>query len=165
MPGRWRHAVAVGAIAVVAIVQLAHGVGRLEPNRRRAALHLEESSGFYAWETDETGRRYRWIGEKATITVPTTRRMIRVLVRARHPDLPKEPVPVWFTVGGKLAANRYIKTGDWQWIEFEVPEGVSDPDTLAIHVGRTWKAEGDSRPIGIAVARVENIDAVPAARE
>lgn len=148
-------AVGLALIGVMAAYQVGYGLGDLSPEQRRARLNLHVGRGFHAWETDsETGRRFRWTEGQATMSVPISGRELRVEVRALNPDLATQPLPVWFTLDGKLAGRREIRTTDWQWIEFPVPAGVSGHAELTIHVDRTWQPPGDDRQLGIAVGRI-----------
>lgn len=155
---RW--GVAAGCIAVVIMAggQLATGFGELSPVKRRAALGLEQGSGFYAWETDETGRRFRWTRKTARLTVPTARHEIRIETRASHPDLGTRLLVVWFTIDGKLAGRREITSPGWQWVRLAVPAGAADPAELVIRVERTWRPPNEDRDLGISVGRVRNVE-------
>jgi len=160
---RWKAIAALAAVAALALYQLALGTGELSPERRRATLGLGRSSGFYAWETDAAGRRFRWTREEAHLPVSTAHGEIRMEIRANHPDIAGKPVTVWVTVGGKPACHTEISRTGWRWLRFAVPKGVPDPADLAIRVSRTWCPKdyglpADERRLGIAIARIENAE-------
>jgi len=154
-------ALALAALGVVGVSQAIQGFGDLSPARRRVALGLERSEGLYPWETDETGRRFRWTGEEACLTVPTARGEIRIETLARNPDLASRPLGVWISLDGKPVTRCEIASSGWRWIRVSVPPGTPNPAELRFRVERTWSPKDfgsprDNRSLGIAVGRVEN---------
>jgi len=152
---------ALVSVAVIAGYQVVHGFGDLSPARRRAALGLEQSEGFYAWETDETGRRFRWTAEEARLVVPTGQGEIRVEMLARNPDLTSRPLVLWISLRGKTASRCEIISSNWRWVRVPVPPDSPNPAELRIRVERTWRPKDfrlskDDRTLGVAIARIEN---------
>jgi len=159
---RWLTVAGIAVVAVIAAFQSAHAFGNLSLARRRVALGLEAGEGFYPRETDETGRRFRWIADQARLSVPTTRGEIRIELRAGNPDLATRPLGVWISLNGR-ATSFEITTPDWRWLRLPVPPATPNPAELHIRVERTWRPTDfghpkDNRALGIAIARIENAD-------
>jgi len=160
---RWLIALGIASVGAVGAYQMLHNFGDLSLASRRALLGLEQSEGFHAWETDETGRRFRWTGEEARLVVPTNRGEIRINLVARNPDLATRPLGVWFSLDGKPAGRSEITSSNWQWVRVSVPPNAPDRAELRIRVERTWRPRDlgfghDTRVLGVAVARIENAD-------
>ncbi len=159
----WAAVLGLAAMVAATVAQVKEGADDLSVRRRRAALGLSPAEGFYARESDETGRRFRWTGEQARLSVPTARGEVRIELRAGHPDLARQPLVVWFTLAGKTAHQCELSTDTWQWVRLPVPPQTPNPAELHIRVERTWRpsdhgALRDTRRLGVAIARIENAE-------
>jgi len=156
-------ALATASVAVVAAYQIVHAFGDLSLAGRRTALGLEQSEGFYGWETDETGRRFRWTGEEARLIVPTTKGEIRIEMQAKNPDLAARPLAVWISLSEKPIVRHDITSPSWRWVRIPVRPNTPNPAELRIRVERTWcprdfRISYDKRALGVAISQIENDD-------
>lgn len=126
-----------------------------------------EGHGFYAWETEADGTRFRWTRRWASqpVTVPPRRREVTlsISVRATHPDIAARPVGLTLYWGAREIARETLVNAQWRDLRVtidtsagpavgamvegtagaaETPEGQDRPSAtagvLTFEVDRTW---------------------------
>ena len=134
---------------------------RIDAAVRDAALRQDSRFGAFDWELDPAGgRRFRWLGPRATFFVPGGDGAVRVPLRALHARLDR-PVRVDVAVGGQRIARLPLIRGDWVHLALSLPEsgGWRGLHRLDLTVDPPWRADerrnGDARTLGVQVGRIE----------
>jgi O-antigen ligase len=114
--------------------------------------------GFYGWETDASGVRYRWGDAYASVFVPAD--VNRVYIPVRFPVEPRilRPVRVEAMVAGQPRTEATVST-EWAILNVALPD-VSPPDEfkrIDLKVERTFvpalyiPGSADRRTVGVQV--------------
>lgn len=134
---------------------------RVDAAVRDLALRQDSRFGAFDWEIDPAGgRRFRWIGPRATFFVPDGDGAVRVPLRALHARLDR-PVRVDVAVGGQRIARLPLIRSDWVHFAFGLPEsgGWRGLHRLDLTVDPPWRADerrnGDARTLGVQIGRIE----------
>jgi hypothetical protein len=118
--------------------------------------------GFYAWEVDEDGRRFRWTGGYASLFVPAdvTHAYIPVRLPTDRPAI--APIGVEVSVGGVSQSRTWV---DSSRSFLAVPLPVALPGTrfkrIDLRIDRTWQpalyiaGSADMRHVGVQIGECQ----------
>ena len=119
-------------------------------------------TGFYEWETDGDGRRFRWTSEYASLFVPRNVKRIRVPVRLPLVHRPIAPMGVEVAVGG-MVQSRSLALERWSTIDIVLTqmEGPALFTRVDLRVDQVWRpalyvaGSADMRSVGVQVGEYE----------
>ena len=125
---------------------------------READLDLEkETFGFYGWEQDESGFKFRWASRRATFFIPASARELRLPIRALHIGRNTAPTDVTIEVAGRPFHRVVLPHDDWVTVRLRLPVPLKDERYWRIDIvtERTWSpmemGSGDPRVLGVEV--------------
>lgn len=78
-------------------------------------------TGFYPWEKDSAGRRFRWMGDRAVAYVGDAAGDLEIECRAPFPEIAKNPQQVRLWIGDRVYRNT-LADGDWKTLRLPFPE-------------------------------------------
>jgi O-antigen ligase len=151
----WPLTAAVGIVLSLAAVMSARS-GPISPPSSPAV------TGFYEWETDSDGRRFRWTSAYASLFVPANVKRIRVPVRLPIVHRPIAPMGVEAAVGGMVQSRSLVRE-QWSTIEIVLPH-VEPPARFTrvdLRVDQVWQpalyvaGSADMRSVGVQVGEYE----------
>lgn len=146
-------AAALTVLALVATVPFRTAQAAADVDRSRV------SYGFFDWETDAAGARFRWSEGRATMFFrPGTRAVELPIAAARPPGTP--PATVDIQVNGRLA-DRFVLAGTEQRrVRIIAPADVVDYWRIDLHTSPTWvpaehvPGSRDDRALGVLVGEL-----------
>ncbi len=154
-PPAWSVATALGTMAMlVAVPWVARGTPLAPPES--AAV-----DGFYGWETDKDGVRFRWTKDYASIFVPED--VTRVIIPVRVPNGAR-PIGVEFSAGGVLT-GRFTVGDVWSTIDVNVSPVPAGVVRINFKSDRGWQpalfiaGNSEMRTVGIQVGEIRFVRA------
>ncbi|MCE2540410.1 MAG: O-antigen ligase family protein [Acidobacteria bacterium] len=154
---RMRRCSVAGAIGLCLLATVPF---RVDAVVRDAALRQDARFGAFDWELDPAdGRRYRWIGPRASFFVTGRERAVSVPLRALHASL-ERPVTVDVAVGKQPMARVPLFHDDWVHLPMDLPAsgGWKGIHRLDLTVDRPWppdeRRNGDGRTLGVQVGEI-----------
>jgi hypothetical protein len=126
---RWAAVLVVGGVLLISI-----------PSRTVTELALVDptrvSHGFYEWNTEADGTRWRWCGARATLFVDSRARIVEIPLSSRPSSEAPQTVEIW--LDGRLA-NRVSLGPDWQRVRMILrPAASIEPRRIDFTVSPTW---------------------------
>lgn len=133
--------------------------------QRSEELGIKQEFGFYRWEKDNEGRKFRWTRSYGGMEIEIGEEVMEIPLLASHPDIEKKPVKVRiylvkdFFKEKRLLDEIVLKQNIWQTYEYSLPEEVGEKVILLFKVSRTWNPQKwhgtpDPRNLGIAVGQI-----------
>jgi len=155
-PQRWRLAAAAMAVFLVVSEPVSAAWRPITPSASPAV------DGFYGWETDQGGRRFRWTGRYASLFVPDDVRRANIQVRVPSGARGVAPIGVEVMVSG-INRGRTVVGDSWMTISVAVPsvDPLNRYKRIDLRVDRTWQpalfvaGETDLRAVGVQVGECE----------
>ena len=115
--------------------------------------------GFYNWETEQTGRRYRWTGPRASFFVASDVRTLEIPVQAAvGPGGGPNRVDV--ALDGRAADAIRLADGTWHHVRLHLPPQLETRHRrVDLEINRTWTpaelmGTSDFRNLGVKVGEV-----------
>jgi O-antigen ligase len=148
------------AVALASVVVgagfLSAAAGPLEPPKSQAV------DGFYAWETTEDGRRFRWSGMYGSLFVPADVKRVRIPIRLPIESPALAPMAVGIVTGG-VDQGQVLVGSAWDLLEVRLPEAPPPVrfKRIDLKMARTWQpalyiaGSYDMRPVGVQVGECE----------
>jgi O-antigen ligase len=161
-PGAADHAGAVSRLRLPTVLLVGGLLLFSIPSRTRQELTAIDpanaSAGFFEWNTDADGMRWRWTGPRATIFVDNRARVIEIPLGGQpSPDARQE---VEIQIDGRLA-NRIAVGPGWQRLRTLLPSKSStEPHRIDFAVSPTWipaevlPGSQEQRPHGIRIGEL-----------
>ena len=123
--------------------------------------------GFYGWEINPAGARFRWTGRRATFFVPGDTTVVEFPVRApRLPTLP--PVVVDVRLNGRHTDEVRLERDAWQPVRLIMPSGTRQKfHRIDLFVSPSWRpaellpGSFDPRELGIMLGEITVGDSRP----
>jgi len=156
-----------GAVLIIfyAGIHLWNSTHSLSLAQRSEELGIKQEFGFYRWEKDNEGRKFRWTRSYGGMEIEIGEEVMEIPLLASHPDIEKRPVKVRiylvkdFFKEKRLLDEIVLKQSIWQKYEFSLPEEVGEKAILLFKVSRTWNPQKwhgtpDPRNLGIAVGQI-----------
>jgi hypothetical protein len=122
---------------------------------------LPSVDGFYAWETLDTGTRFRWTGPYASLFVPAEVTDVEIPMRLPVDGRSVKPMDVAITTSG-IDRGRTMVGASWTVVRLHLPDTV--PPTrykrIDLKVDRVWQpalliaGSADMRRVGVQVGDV-----------
>jgi hypothetical protein len=148
---RWATVLVVGAMLFGSI-----------PTRARQELTAinptTAGSGFFEWNADADGTRWRWSGARATLFVDTRAQVVEIPLSGRPSADVRQEVEI--RIDGRLA-NRVTMGPDWQRLRTLLPSKAStEPHRIDFAVTPTWipadviPGSQDRRPHGVRIGEL-----------
>jgi O-antigen ligase len=155
-PRPWRLAAAAMAVFLVVSEPVSAAWRPITPSASPAV------DGFYGWETDQGGRRFRWTGRYASLFVPDDVRRANIQVRVPSGARGVAPIGVEVMVSG-INRGRTVVGDSWVTISVAVPsvDPLNRYKRIDLRVDRTWQlalfvaGETDLRAVGVQVGECE----------
>ena len=119
--------------------------------------------GVHRWEEDETGVRFRWTHDRATLFMREDARLVELpMTAARRPPGAPDPTVEIF-VNDRLLDRLTLAGRDLQRVRIEAPPEAGPYWRIDLHVSPTWDPPVlGVRPLGIVLRDVEVIARRPA---
>jgi O-antigen ligase len=148
------------AVAAAACVLLSGPVSAarrvVEPPASRAV------DGFYGWETDADGTRFRWTEDYASLFVPANVTQLSIPVRLPIDRPAVAPIGVEVAVGGVLQGRTSVGT-KWLMVPVQLPPvwPLTWYKRIDMKIDRTWQpavyvpGSADMRAVGIQVGEFQ----------
>ena len=96
------------------------------------------TSGMRAWQTDASGRRYRWAGGHASLFVSSDARLVSIPLRTTFDTIGDPPVTVRITIDDRPADRFVLTDPEWHLSTFRLPPpGSRRVRRVDIRVDRT----------------------------
>jgi O-antigen ligase len=133
------------AVVIFASVHLMNSLHSLSIEERRERFGWAQNFGFYAWEKDERGFRFRWAQKHAGLVIENSATFLTIPMRASHPDLARDPVKVDIYVSDrhfrrkKLFQTLVFKNSGWRDAELALPESTEKNIFLIFDTSREWQ--------------------------
>jgi O-antigen ligase len=132
---------------------------------RTQEFGMKQEFGFYPWEKNQEGRRFRWIGRSGGLTLEMKKNEIKILILASHPEIKDNPVKVKIFRGKNFFEERILldelnlTRSVWKTHTYSLPDLKGKEIFLLFQVSRTWnpkKETGvpDPRNLGIAIGEI-----------
>ena len=154
-PWKKRRISMVGAVCSLLLV------GSLVPRYARELRRLAGTDeGFHAWEQAESGRRYRWTGQRAVVFFPNQPGTVDLTLGAFHAQPATVPVRVHLSAGGSWQETVFLTDGRWSTIKIPLTVESLPFVRLDVRVDRTWSPMsdlGDMRVLGVMIGEVTSI--------
>jgi hypothetical protein len=111
------------------------------------------TSGLRPWQTDASGRRYRWTGGHASLFVPSDAPLLSIPLRTTFDAPADPPITVTITIDDRPVDRIVLTDPEWHLSTFRLPPGGSRRvRRMDIRVDRT---RDDNR--GAAVGEVTTV--------
>ncbi len=161
-PGRRRFVVIMIVPLLFGGVHLWNAFHSLSTDARMKRFQWEHQIGFHAWERDESGIDFRWMGKTAFVFMKRLPGEMILPVRCSHPDLDQRPVTLRIYEGNscmrKLRKVTEIIFSDRLWHDVVLDFSGSDRLYMKLEVDRIWQPSqwgaSDSRKLGVVVGRM-----------
>ena len=125
----------------------------------RWSLGSPDDEGIYPKETDESGRVFAWIGERAFFEdVPKKYRTLNLSLRALTPFLRFFPIEAAIYVNGAFLDNVELGSRSWRNYTYDLPTDIPrrKPNRVEILVSRCWNPRhygfDDDRSLGLELS-------------
>lgn len=147
-----RLAVAGGLVAVLGGYTADTGYASLKRRLGVEAYLPDERAGFEGFYRPEIGPagEFRWMRRRAIVNVPRAQ-PFRLRLACQHPDAAEDPVVLSLRFEGRDAGHVVFRRTGAVERRFD----FGGPGTLRLSVSRTFRPEGDSRELGVAVSAIQ----------
>lgn len=137
---------------------------KLHPNNRWEKIRWPLETGFYPEETAE--EQFRWTAPIALKTCTPDRRFLLIQWKAEQYDEPPFKPEISFFLDDKLLGKRSLFNQNWHHSVFLIDNNTHLTRKLVIKssppfVPDEYLHNGDTRQLGIAVARIDFVDELP----
>jgi len=144
-------AVTAAAAALIAIGAVATSTPVAPPNSATV-------TGFYDWEMDSDGARYRWTREYASLFVPGDVMRVEIPMRVPTDNRAIVPIGVEIMTGGVSRGQRAVGTS-WEVVDVWLPDAgpLLQAKRIDLKIDRTWRpaiyvpGSADLRSVGVQV--------------
>ena len=156
-PGALPFAAAVAAaVCLLLSGPVTAAMRTVEPPASRAV------DGFYEWETDGAGTRFRWTANYASVFVPADVTHVYLPVRLPIDRPAVAPIGVEVAVGGNSQGRTWVGTS-WLMLPVQLPQAMplTRYKRIDLKMDRTWQpalyvaGSADMRPVGIQVGECQ----------
>jgi len=149
----------VYVVAAAAAIVVCAAIGRAQGPP--APPDTRDVTGFYDWQTDPDGTRYRWTMQYASLFVPANAVLVSVPLRVPQPPRALQPFNVTLTAEGQHKVRTDL--GDrWTVLDIRMPDATppARAKRLDIHADRTWRpalyvpGSAEMRDVGVEVGEI-----------
>jgi hypothetical protein len=147
-------------ILIVALVQGWTSARGLSLSRGEVRYGWVQDFGFFPWETESQGRKFRWSRKRAGQSFPNGGDVVAIPLQASHPDIAFRPVRLRIYHADEMfrkkrpAKEVIFRDPRWISVEIPLPRGRGGKSRFLFETDRDWRPSrflisADCRPLAV----------------
>lgn len=152
-------------ITIFSLFSIWHSTHILSLEQRTKEFNLKKDFGYYKYEKDNSGRKFRWTGKYGGIWLKIKKPLITIPILASHPDIKSNPVRLKIFVyedffkDKNLLDEIILNDNLWKTFSWNISDKLGKDIILLFQVNRTWtpykwRKIPDYRKLGIAIGDI-----------